>query len=249
MQEREWQTDKQTDKQTITLAGRFHFTSAASFIAVSPPPRHRKRNIRLFVRDISGIVLRCFVLIPNPRYHILCVIDPSFVHRTSDRSLFLESACFLHSFGFQSCSHASPPVLPTLPRELARALSQSAPTNQSIACPIAPRASFLYYVNSVLAGVLSPRTLATSKTYLASWKYSPLSFFTSWDAFRVLRSHRLHDRHEGKTVNKPWRQVQYQLPHTHGVSGKSHDISLGSRLASSRVVLSVLWRGIHRMAW
>jgi hypothetical protein len=27
----------QTDKQTITLAGRFHFTSAAGYITVSPP--------------------------------------------------------------------------------------------------------------------------------------------------------------------------------------------------------------------
>jgi hypothetical protein len=140
-----WQTDKHTDKQTITLAGRFHFTSAAGYITVSPPPLHCRRNIRLFVRErkVGRTALRCFVLIPNPCYHILCIIDPS---SSTEPAIVLGSwiCCFLlHSFGYQSCSQDSPPVLPTPPRELAWALIQSDSAHQSIACPISPRASFL----------------------------------------------------------------------------------------------------------
>jgi hypothetical protein len=45
-------------------------------------------------------------------------------------------------------------------------------------------------------------------------RYSPLSFFTSMNAVKDLRAHRLHGRRECKDLNEQCHQVQHQLPTT-----------------------------------
>jgi hypothetical protein len=142
-----WQTDKQTDKQSINHAcwalslhfsGRLHHR-----ITATPPLQTQHPTFRVGEKGRWN----CF--------EVFCIdTKPLLSYPVRNRSIFRPpnqrsfsvpgSVCFfLHSFGFYSCSHDSPPVLPTLPRELAWALSQSDFTHQSVACPISPRASFL----------------------------------------------------------------------------------------------------------
>ena len=173
-----------------------------------------------------------------------------FVHQTGDSFLFLNllsSPSPLRYSLVRSCVNCSSPVPPTFLRGLARALDRTMPSPapapylpELLSCHLL--APFQFASFRLARSLQAKRDQHHENTHLG---LSSRHGIQSRTCVLIVCTAVMSTRLERAVTSSAASTLNHMV---YGVSERSRDISLGSRLVSSRVVLSVLRRSIHRIS-